>query len=112
VHEIGEQCDHHLRRASQSHRDFSRYAERPFAADESPEQVITCEVRAAAAEVDYVAGGQHDLQTENVIRGRAVFQAMRPARVFGPGYRRWCMRSATKDRERNGNLARRRLATI
>ena len=58
-------------------------AERPFAADEEPGQIVAGRVVGRSAEFDDRTVGQHDLDAQHVVDRHAVFERVRPAGVRG-----------------------------
>ena len=79
----GEQDERCLGRRRQADQRLGDDAEHALGADHGPGQVVAGVAGRAAAGPDDAAVGQDDLQTENVIRGHAVLEAVRAAGILG-----------------------------
>ena len=81
--EAGQQGSHRLGDAAQTERDPGGDTQRPLRADESAEQVVAGRIRRPAApDVRHRAVRQHDLRAHDVVRGKAVLQAVDAAGVL------------------------------
>ena len=69
--------------AGDAHPRLGRDAEGPLAADDDAGQVVAGVVLRRPADLDDLAVGQHELQTEDVVDRDAVLQRVRPAGVGG-----------------------------
>src|ERR671920_271436 len=82
--EGSQQGSHRLRDAAQPERDPGGDTQRPLRADESAEQIVARRVRRPATpDVRHRAVRQHDLGAHDVVRGKAVLQAVDAAGVLG-----------------------------
>src|SRR5215210_1388914 len=82
--EASKQGSHRLRDAAQPERDPGGDTQRPLRADERAEQVVAGSIwRPSATDVRHRAVRQHDLRAHNVVRCKAVLQAVDAAGVLG-----------------------------
>ena len=71
-----------LRLLQDPHRDFGDDAEQAFGAGDDAHHVVAGGLGGFAADLDDLAGDQHDLAAEHIVGGHAVFQAMHAAGIF------------------------------
>ena len=64
-----------------AHGDLGDDAQKPFRAGHQPEKVVGLAVQVLAAEADDLAADEDHLQTQEVVRRQAVFQAVHAARI-------------------------------
>src|SRR5918995_5844160 len=84
VLEAGQQSVHRLRDPAQPECDPGCNTQRPLRAYESAEQVVAWRIRRPGApDVRHRAIGQHDLSPHDVVRGKAVLQAVNATGVLG-----------------------------
>ncbi len=70
--------------AQDAQHDLGHDAERPFAADQHPEQIVTGWIQhAAVPDIDDVAVGGHQARAPDVVDREAVLEAVRAAGVLG-----------------------------
>ncbi len=80
--ENGEQRFDGLRLAHQPYRDFSDDGQRSFGADEQASEIVAGGLGGFSADANDAAIGQDEFESGDVIRGDAVGQRVRAARVF------------------------------
>jgi hypothetical protein len=80
--EGGQLGRHDLGHAKDTERDLGRDPERPLGANEDAEQVGTLLVERPATQLHDVAVWEHDRRAGDMVDGKAVFQAVRAARVL------------------------------
>ena len=69
--------------AQDAHGHFRDDPEQPLRAGHQPHQIVAAVVEVLAAQANHLAVDQHHLETEDVVGGEPVFQAVHPARVLG-----------------------------
>ena len=79
----GKQGRDRRRNAQEPHLDLGDRAQGALRSDQHSAQVKADAIRRISADPVHAAIRQHDLHPEDVIRGHAVVEAMRPARVLG-----------------------------
>ena len=81
--ESGEQGLDGFRQARELDGDFRDQAEGALRADEKAREIVAGRVESRTSEMDDLAGGQHDFESQHVIGGDAVGQRVRAAGIFG-----------------------------
>ena len=71
-----------FRLAQDAHRHLGDDAEQPLRAGHDAEQIIAAAVEVLAADAHDLAGHQHDLETQHIVAGDPVFEAMHAAGIF------------------------------
>ncbi len=79
----GQQSLHGFGIAREFHGDFSDQAKRSFGADEQSRQIVARRIERCAPETHQLAAREHNFKRDNVVRGHAVRQRVRPAGIFG-----------------------------